>query len=62
MIKTLRHYTSRIQMRIIRIISMSQKISVNGFEWVKYLSQVKEGFTKHYDENSDKQVLSIQKM
>ena len=41
-------------MQIIRIILMSQIIPVNGLEWVKYLSQFKEGFTKHYDENSDK--------
>ena len=34
--------------------AMSQKFPVNGFEWVKDLSQVKENFIKNYDENSDK--------
>ena len=33
---------------------MSQKLSVNGFEWVEDLSQLKEEFIKIYDENSDK--------
>ena len=32
---------------------MSQKFSVNGFEWVEDLSQFKEDFIKNYDENSD---------
>ena len=33
---------------------MSQKRSVNGFEWVEDLCQFKEGFIKNYDNNSDK--------
>ena len=33
---------------------MSQKLPVNGFEWVEDLSQFKEDFIKNYDENSDK--------
>ena len=32
---------------------MSQKLPVNGFEWVEDLSQFKEDFIKNYDENSD---------
>ena len=32
---------------------MAQKHPVNGFEWVKELSQFNEGFIKDYDENSD---------
>ena len=35
--------------------AMSQKFSVNGFEWVEDLSQFKEDFIKNYDENSDEQ-------
>ena len=34
--------------------AMSQKLLVNGFEWVEDLSQFKEDFIKNYDENSDK--------
>ena len=34
--------------------AMSQKLPVNGFEWVEDLSQFKEDFIKNYDENSDK--------
>ena len=33
---------------------MSQKLPVNGFEWVKNLSKFNEDFIKNYDENSDK--------
>ena len=33
---------------------MSQKLSVNGFKWVKKLSKFDEHFIKNYDENSDK--------
>ena len=33
---------------------MSQKLPVNGFEWVKLLSKFDERFIKNYDENSDK--------
>ena len=34
--------------------TMSQKLPVNGFEWVEDLSQFKEDFIKNYDENSGK--------
>ena len=33
--------------------AMSQKLPVNGFEWVEELSQFKKDFIKNYDENSD---------
>ena len=33
---------------------MSQKLSVNGFKWVKSLSKFNEDFIENYDENSDK--------
>ena len=33
--------------------AMSQKLPVNGFKWVKNLSQFNESFIKNYDENSD---------
>ena len=33
---------------------MSQKLPVNGFEWVEELSQFKEDFIKNYDEDSNK--------
>ena len=32
--------------------AMSQKLSVNAFEWVEELFQFKEDFIKNYDENS----------
>ena len=32
---------------------MSQKLPVNGFEWVEELSQFNKDFIKDYDENSD---------
>ena len=32
---------------------MSQKLPVNGFNWVKYLSKFNEIFIRNYDENSD---------
>ena len=34
--------------------AMSQKLPVNGFEWVEELSEFYERFIKNYDENSDK--------
>ena len=34
--------------------AMSQKLLVDGFEWVEQLSQFKEDFIKTYDENSNK--------
>ena len=34
--------------------AVSQKLPVDGFEWVEDLSQFKEDFIKNYDENSDK--------
>ena len=33
---------------------MSQKLPVNGFEWLDELSRFKEDFIKNYDENSNK--------
>ena len=33
--------------------TMSQKLPMNGFKWVKNLSQFNESFTRNYDENSD---------
>ena len=33
--------------------AMSQKLHVNGFDWVEELSQFKKDFIKNYDENSD---------
>ena len=32
---------------------MSQKLPVNGFKWVKNLSEFNESFIKNYDENND---------
>ena len=34
--------------------AMSLKLPLNGFEWVKELSQFNEGFTKNYNEDSNK--------
>ena len=33
--------------------AMSQKLPVNGFKWVKNLSQFNENFIRNYDENRD---------
>ena len=33
---------------------MSQKLPVNGFEWIEELSQFKEDFVENYNEDSDK--------
>ena len=33
---------------------MSQKLPVNGFKWIKNLSNFNKNFIKSYDENSDK--------
>ena len=33
---------------------MSQKLPVNGFEWVENLSRFNEIFVKNYNENSNK--------
>ena len=35
-------------------LALSQKLPVNGFEWVEKLSQFNEGFIKNCGENSDK--------
>ena len=34
---------------------MSQKLLVNGFEWVKKTSQFNEGFIESYNEESDEE-------
>ena len=33
---------------------MSQRLSVDGFKWVKYVSKIDEDFIKNYAEDSDK--------
>ena len=35
-------------------VAVSEKLPVNGFEWVNNLSKFDERFIKNYDENSDK--------
>ena len=34
--------------------AMSQRLPVNGFEWMEQLSEFDERFIKNYDENNDK--------
>ena len=34
--------------------AMSQRLPVNGFEWMEQLSEFDELFMKNYDENNDK--------
>ena len=34
--------------------TMSQRLPVNGFEWMEQLSEFDERFIKNYDENNDK--------
>ena len=36
---------------------MSQKLPVDGFEWVKNTSKFSEMFIKNYDENSDERYI-----
>ena len=43
---------------------MSKKLPVNGFNWIKKVSKIDEGFIKNYDEDGDvgyflMQILSI---
>ena len=33
---------------------MSQRLPLNGFEWMEQLSEFEGRFTKNYDENNDK--------
>ena len=35
--------------------AMSQKLPVDGFKWIKKLSEFNEDFMKNYDENSNKE-------
>ena len=34
--------------------AMSQKLPVNGFKWIKHVTEIDEKFTNNYDEDSDK--------
>ena len=36
---------------------MSQKLPVNGFEWVKELLKLNKDFIKNHDENSNKRYI-----
>ena len=38
--------------------TISQKLPVDGFEWVEDLSKFNQSFKKNYDENSDKGYVS----
>ena len=33
---------------------MSQKLPVNGFKWIKNVTEIDETFIKNYDEDRDK--------
>ena len=33
--------------------AMSQKLLVNVFKWINYVSEINEEFIKNYDENND---------
>ena len=37
---------------------MSQKLSVNNFQWVKDIPKFDESFIKSYNEESDKRIFS----
>ena len=39
--------------------TMSQKLSVSGFKWVKKLSRFNEIFIRNYDENIDEKLLIL---
>ena len=34
--------------------AVSQKLLIDGFKWIKKISEFNEDFIKNYDENSDK--------
>ena len=36
---------------------MSQKLPVNGFKWIKNVTEINEKFIKNYDEDSDKEYI-----
>ena len=36
---------------------MSQKLPVNGFKWIKNVTEIDEKFIKNYDEDSDKRYI-----
>ena len=52
-LKTSYHHISSIQMGR----RMSQKLLVNGFEWVKELLKLNKDFIKNHDENSNKRYI-----
>ena len=59
---TISSYLAYLDARNLYGWAMSQKLPVNGFKWVKTLSQFNEGFIRNYDENSNsKQIFIIQK-
>ena len=39
--------------------AMSQKLTVDGFKWIKKLSGINEDFIKNYDENNDKEYILL---
>ena len=50
---TISSYLAYLDARNLYGWAMSQKLPVNGFKWVKTLSQFNEGFIRNYDENSN---------
>ena len=36
--------------------AMSQKLPVNGFKWIKNVTEIDKKFIKNYDEDSDKDI------
>ena len=59
--KCMKNYVKSIESSFIKYLdannlygwTISQKLPVDGFKWMKILSQFNESFIRNYDENSD---------
>ena len=40
---------------------MSEPLPVDGFDWIKYLSQIDEDFIKNYDKDSNRGYILVLK-
>ena len=53
MLKALNHHLEYLEANNLYGLAMSQELPLNGFKWVKNLSQFNESLIRNYDENSD---------
>ena len=52
MLKTLNHHLEYLEANNLYGLAMSQELPLNGFKWVKNLSEFNKSFIRNYDENS----------